>query len=139
MVRQCSSPCAVVLPSAVHAAPTYTGQVVVNGLLNPRGVTVDPLGRILVHEGGSGGSACDVPGAPPGPPTALRCWGQTGAVVRYDPSTNTHSRPWSLLDSIAKSSNPYDLSPVGQRGRTHQGVAVQDVCINHRSFDVFAA
>jgi hypothetical protein len=81
-------------------------------LLNPRGVTVDPLGRILVSETGSGGSTCDVPGAPPGPPTALRCWGQTGAVVRYDPSDNTHSRPWSLLDSIARSSNPNDLSPV---------------------------
>jgi len=102
----------VVLPAAVQAAPMYTGQVVVNGLLNPRGVTVDPLGRILVSETGSGGSTCDVPGAPPGPPTALRCWGQTGAVVRYDPSTNTHSRPWSLLDSIAKSSDPNDLSPV---------------------------
>ncbi|MEB3334930.1 MAG: ScyD/ScyE family protein [Cyanobacteriota bacterium] len=103
---------AVSLPSLVQAAPTYTGQAVVNGLLNPRGVTVDPLGRILVSEGGSGGGTCDVPGAPPGPPTALRCWGQTGAVVRYDPSTNTHSRPWSLLDSIAKGSNPNDLSPV---------------------------
>jgi hypothetical protein len=103
---------AVVFPSAVQAAPTYSGTVVVTGLLNPRGVTVDPLGQILVSEGGSGGSTCDVPGAPPGPPTALRCWGQTGAVVRYDPSSNTHSRPWSLLDSIAKSSNPNDLSPV---------------------------
>ncbi|MEB3260073.1 MAG: ScyD/ScyE family protein [Cyanobacteriota bacterium] len=102
----------VVLPAAVQAAPMYTGQVVVNGLLNPRGVTVDPLGRILVSESGSGGSTCDVPGAPPAPPTALRCWGQTGAVLRYDPATNTHSRPWSLLDSIAKSSNPNDLSPV---------------------------
>jgi len=33
-------------------------------------------------------------------------------VLRYDPATNTHSRPWSLLDSIAKGSNPNDLSPV---------------------------
>lgn len=103
---------AVVLPFSVQAAPTYTGNVVVSGLLNPRGMTVDHLGRILVSEGGSGGSTCDVPGAPPNPPTALRCWGQTGAVVRYDPSTNTHSRPWTLLDSIAKSSDPNDLSPV---------------------------
>ncbi len=103
---------AIVLPTSVQAIPTYTGNVVVTDLLNPRGITVDPLGRILVSEGGSGGSTCDVPGAPPGPPTALRCWGQTGAVVRYDPNTSTHSRPWTLLDSIAKSSNPADLSPV---------------------------
>jgi len=103
---------AIVLPTSVQAIPTYTGNVVVTDLLNPRGITVDPLGRILVSEGGSGGSTCDVPGAPPGPPSALRCWGQTGAVVRYDPSSNTHSRPWTLLDSIAKSSNPADLSPV---------------------------
>ncbi|MEB3325028.1 MAG: ScyD/ScyE family protein [Cyanobacteriota bacterium] len=84
----------------------------VSDLLNPRGITVDSLGRILVSEGGSGGGTCDVPGAPPGPPTALRCWGQTGSVVRYDPSTSTHSRPWTMLDSIAKSSDPNDLSPV---------------------------
>lgn len=103
---------AVVLPTSVQAIPTYTGQVVATELLNPRGLTVDPLGAILVSEGGSGGGNCDVPGAPPGPVTALRCWGQTGAVVRYDPSTNTLSRPWTLLDSIAKSSNPNDLSPV---------------------------
>ncbi|MFN9244500.1 MAG: ScyD/ScyE family protein [Cyanobacteriota bacterium] len=103
---------AVVLPTSVQAIPTYTGQVVATELLNPRGLTVDPLGAILVSEGGSGGGSCDVPGAPPGPVTALRCWGQTGAVVRYDPSTNALSRPWTLLDSIAKSSNPNDLSPV---------------------------
>lgn len=103
---------AIVLPTSVQATPTYTGQVVVSNLLNPRGLTVDPSGRILVSEGGSGGTTCDVPGAPPGPPTALRCWGQTGAVLRYDPGSNTSSRPWTLLDSIAKGSDPNDLSPV---------------------------
>jgi hypothetical protein len=61
-------------------------------LLNPRGLTVDSLGRILVSEGGSGGSDCTVPPAPPLiPPVTNRCWGQTGAVVRYDPGTNTFS------------------------------------------------
>ena len=103
---------AVVLPTSVQALPTYTGNVVVSNLLNPRGLTVDPSGRILVSEGGSGGGTCDVEGAPPGPPTALRCWGQTGAVGRFDPISNTYSRPWVSLESIAKSANPNDLSPV---------------------------
>lgn len=103
---------AVGLPISVQAGPTYTGHVVVSNLLNPRGLTVDPSGRILVSEGGSGGTTCDVEGAPPGPTTALRCWGQTGAVGRFDPISNTYSRPWVNLDSIAKSNNPDDLSPV---------------------------
>jgi hypothetical protein len=33
-------------------------------------------------------------------------------VVRYDPTSNTSSRPWSLLDSIARTSDPSNLSPV---------------------------
>jgi hypothetical protein len=48
------------LPTSVQAIPTYTGNVVVTDLLNPRGITVDPSGRILVSEGGSGVSTCDV-------------------------------------------------------------------------------
>jgi hypothetical protein len=68
-----------------HAAPAYNRQVLVNNLLNPRGLTVDSIGRVLVSEGGEGGTTCDVAGAPPSPPEALRCWGTTGAVGRYDP------------------------------------------------------
>jgi hypothetical protein len=103
----------IALPSSVHSAPIYTGNVVVSGLLNPRGLTVDAAGRILLSEAGSGGSDCSVPPAPPlGPSPTNRCWGQTGAVLRYDPTSNSASRPWSLLDSIAKSSDPADLSPV---------------------------
>ena len=104
---------AIALPASVQADPIYTGSTVLTDLLNPRGLTVDSSGRILVSEAGSGGSDCSVPPAPPIPPIPTnRCWGQTGAVVRYDPVSNTPSRPWSLLDSIAKSSDPANLSPV---------------------------
>ncbi len=104
---------AVALPTSALAAPNYTGNVVVSNLLNPRGLTVDSSGRILVSESGSGGSDCSVAPAPPlDPMPTNRCWGQTSAVVRYDPVSNSFSRPWSLLDSIAKSADPATLSPV---------------------------
>ena len=93
-----------------HAAPAYNRQVLVNNLLNPRGLTVDSFGRVLVSEGGAGGTTCDVAGAPPSPPEALRCWGTTGAVGRYDPTTSSYTRLWTGLDSIAR--GPSALSPV---------------------------
>jgi hypothetical protein len=93
-----------------QAAPAYNRQVLVNNLLNPRGLTVDSFGRVLVSEGGAGGTTCDVAGAPPSPPTDLRCWGTTGAVGRYDPTTSSYTRLWTGLDSIAR--GPGALSPV---------------------------
>jgi hypothetical protein len=102
-----------VLPAEVEAAPTYTRQVLVQNLLNPRGLTLDPDGHVLVVEGGAGGlnpSSCTVPGAPPGPPTDLRCWGQTGALGRLSTVDFTYQRLWSGLDSIARGENA--LSPV---------------------------
>jgi len=99
-----------VAPAASQAAPRYQSQVVVSDLLNPRGLSLDNTGRVLVSEGGSGGSSCDVEGAPPGPPTALRCWGTTGALGRYDPASGSYSRLWTNLESIAR--GPGALSPV---------------------------
>jgi hypothetical protein len=104
---------AAVLPAEVEAAPTYTRQVLVQNLLNPRGLTLDPDGHVLVVEGGAGGlspSSCTVPGAPPGPPTDLRCWGQTGALGRLSTVDFTYQRLWTGLDSIARGENA--LSPV---------------------------
>jgi hypothetical protein len=92
-----------------QAAPAYNRQVLVNNLLNPRGLTVDSFGRVLVSEGGAGGTTCNV-GAPTSPPTALRCWGFTGAVGRYDPTTNSYAQLWTGLDSIARGANA--ASPV---------------------------
>jgi hypothetical protein len=88
-----------------QAAPAYNRQVLVNNLLNPRGLTVDSFGRVLVSESGAGGTTCDVAGAP-----ALRCWGSTGAVGRYDPTTNSYAQLWTGLDSIARGTGA--LSPV---------------------------
>ena len=93
-----------------QAAPAYNRQVLVNNLLNPRGLTVDSFGRVLVSESGAGGTTCDVAGAPPSQPTALRCWGSTGAVGRYDPTTNSYAQLWTGLDSIARGTGA--LSPV---------------------------
>jgi hypothetical protein len=93
-----------------QAAPAYNRQVLVNNLLNPRGLTVDSFGRVLVSESGAGGTTCDVAGAPPSLPTALRCWGSTGAVGRYDPTTNSYAQLWTGLDSIARGTGA--LSPV---------------------------
>jgi hypothetical protein len=97
-------------PAPGQAAPAYNSQVVVTNLLNPRGLTVDSIGRVLVSEGGAGGTTCTVPGAPPSPSTGLRCWGTTGAVGRYDPTTNSYTPLWTGLDSIAR--GPGALSPV---------------------------
>ncbi len=104
---------AAVLPADGEAAPTYARQVLVQNLLNPRGLILDPDGNVLVVEGGAGGlssSSCTVPGAPPGPPTDLRCWGQTGALGRFHSVDGTYQRLWSGLDSIARGENA--LSPV---------------------------
>ena len=97
-------------PAPGQAAPVYDRQVLVTNLLNPRGLTVDSIGRVLVSEGGAGGTNCTVAGAPPSPPTAMRCWGSTGAVGRYDPTTNSYSHLWTGLDSIARGTGA--LSPV---------------------------
>ena len=97
-------------PAPGQAAPAYNRQVLVTNLLNPRGLTVDSIGRVLVSEGGAGGTNCTVAGAPPAPPTALRCWGSTGAVGRYDPTTNSYTHLWTDLDSIARGTGA--LSPV---------------------------
>ena len=51
-----------------------------------------------------------MPGAPPGPPTDLRCWGQTGALGRLSTVDFTYQRLWTGLDSIARGENA--LSPV---------------------------
>jgi hypothetical protein len=99
-----------VAPAASEAMPRYQRQVVVTDLLNPRGLSLDSAGRVLVSEGGAGGSSCDVEGAPPGPPEALRCWGTSGALGRYDPASGSYSRLWNNLESIAR--GPGALSPV---------------------------
>jgi hypothetical protein len=103
---------AIAVPAAVQAAPTYTGEVVVPNLLNPRGLTVDAMGRILFSQAGQGGDMCDVPNTASGPVTSTRCWGKTGAIGRYDPVSQSSTLLWTNLDSIAKTNNPSDLSPV---------------------------
>jgi len=104
---------AALLPAAAEAVPTYSRQVLVQNLLNPRGLTLDPDGHLLVVEGGAGGltpSTCTVPGAPPEPATGLRCWGKTGVLGRFNAVDSSCQRLWSGLDSIARGENA--LSPV---------------------------
>ena len=74
-------PCAVALcfglPLMTVAAPTWT--VVVSDLDNPRGVAFGPEGALYIAQAGSGGDGACGPG-----PEGTRCYGESGAISRYD-------------------------------------------------------
>jgi sugar lactone lactonase YvrE len=65
------------LPLIPAAATTWT--VVVSGLDNPRGVAFGPEGALYIAQAGSGGDGACGPG-----PEGTRCYGDTGAITRYD-------------------------------------------------------
>lgn len=69
------------LAAPAIAAPTVT--VVADGLSNPRGLAFAPNGQLYVAEVGRGGTGACVPSADS---PALRCYGETGALTRVDPS-----------------------------------------------------
>ena len=65
------------LPLITAAATTW--DVVVSGLDNPRGVAFGPEGALYIAQAGSGGDGPCGPG-----PEGTRCYGETGAISRYD-------------------------------------------------------
>ena len=79
-------------PAPGHAAPAYNRQVLVTNLLNPRGLTVDSIGRVLVSEGGAGGTNCTVAGAPPSPPPTTTP--TSGPTSTRSPAEPARSPPW---------------------------------------------
>ena len=77
-VSLCALALCATQPLITGAATTW--DVVVNGLDNPRGVAFGPEGALYIAQAGSGGDGPCGPG-----PEGTRCYGETGAISRYDP------------------------------------------------------
>jgi hypothetical protein len=85
--------------TAADAAP-YRSESLVTGLRNPRGLVIAPDGRLLVSEAGLGGPANAGPCILSGAGNQL-CFGATGALGSFDPSTGSSARPLVGLPSLA--------------------------------------
>ncbi|MFM7265077.1 MAG: ScyD/ScyE family protein [Cyanobium sp.] len=108
-------------PPAVEAAPIYRQRVLVDGLRNPRGLSLDGS-RLLVSEAGAGGprlsdgSNCIQAGS-----GAEICSGPTGAIGLWNTLSHTYARPIANLPSLARAdgsegSGIADLWPGGPTG-----------------------
>ena len=76
-------------------AQTYTGQVIMSGLLNPRGVTFSPDGSLYVAEAGIGGNGPSITSGD----GSVVSYGATGGLTRYKDGVQT--RLVSDLPSLA--------------------------------------
>jgi hypothetical protein len=76
----CSAVVAAALAIPAVGLAASSPQAVMTGLDNPRGLAWGPEGGLYVAEAGRGGSGVCVPS--PDVPTAVRCYGATGAVSR---------------------------------------------------------
>ncbi len=105
---------AILAPSI--AATSGSWRIVVNGLDNPRGLNFDPLGRLYIAEAGRGGDGPCGPG-----PEGTRCFGESGAITRWNPRTGNVHRVTTGLPSLATENagqfaigpNDIDLDPLG--------------------------
>jgi len=106
------------------AAPAYRVRTLASGLANPRGMAIAPDGSLFLTEAGRGGSG---PCIDPRPGVTL-CYGDTGALGRFDRKTNLYSRALTGLPSLADQS----------RAST-EGTGLQDVAFDAsgRLFGVF--
>lgn len=101
------------LPLITAAAATW--QVVVTGLDNPRGVAFGPEGALYIAQAGSGGAGPCGPG-----PEGTRCYGDTGAISRYDVRSGSVTDVVTGLPSLATEAGqmfaigPDDLSLHGR-------------------------
>jgi hypothetical protein len=97
-------------------AKSGSWRVVVNGLDNPRGLNFDRLGRLYIAEAGRGGDGMCGPG-----PEGVRCYGDTGAITRWNPRTSNVQRIVTGLPSLATQDahefaigpNDIDFDPLG--------------------------
>ena len=100
-------------PLTTAAAATW--QVVVSGLDNPRGLAFGPEGGLYIAQAGRGGDGPCGPG-----PEGTRCYGNSGAISRYDPKTGTVTDVVTGLPSLATEEGqlfaigPNDLSLHGR-------------------------
>jgi hypothetical protein len=109
----CSLSAVLARPLVTAGAETWT--VVVNGLDNPRGLAFGPEGALYIAQAGSGGDGPCGPG-----PEGTRCYGDSGAITRYDPRTGTITNEVTGLPSLATEAaqefalGPNDLSFQGR-------------------------
>ena len=86
--RRALSPAGAIVLLAALAVPVAAQdaqiEIVAEGLVAPRGVTIAPDGSIYVAEAGSGGETCM-----PGPRGGDMCMGPTGAVTRVADGTSS--------------------------------------------------
>ena len=100
-------------PLSNIAATTW--QVVVSGLDNPRGLAFGPEGALYIAQAGRGGDGLCGPG-----PEGIRCYGDSGAMTRFDPKTGATSVVVTGLPSLATEEGqmfaigPNDLSLQGR-------------------------
>ena len=100
-------------PLGSIAATTW--QVVVSGLDNPRGLAFGPEGALYIAQAGRGGDGLCGPG-----PEGIRCYGDSGAITRFDPKTGATSDVVTGLPSLATEEGqmfaigPNDLSLQGR-------------------------
>lgn len=93
----------VAAPAAAGAVPRYQARVVDLGtpLANPRGMTFGPDGRLFLTEAGSGGNGAGGGCLPAAGGTQV-CYGSTGALGVFDPSSGSYSRLRTDLPSLAR-------------------------------------
>lgn len=91
------------LPAVAGAVTTLPYEVVVDGLENPRHITVGPDGALYVAEAGMGGDDChEITMEHDGEEfTATLCFGDSGAITRIDPETGDSERWFEGLPSLA--------------------------------------
>jgi hypothetical protein len=97
-------------------ATSGSWEVVVPGLDNPRGLNFGPHGRLYIAEAGRGGDGPCGPG-----PEGTRCFGNTGAITRWNPRTENIERIVTGLPSLgaegtgAAAIGPHDvdIDPLG--------------------------
>ena len=100
-------------PLSSIAATTW--QVVVSELDNPRGLAFGPEGALYIAQAGRGGDGLCGPG-----PEGIRCYGDSGAITRFDPKTGATSDVVTGLPSLATEEGqmfaigPNDLSLHGR-------------------------
>jgi len=107
---------ALAVPAAPAVAATAPAAgsgpfIVTHGLNNPRQLSLDSRGRLLVAEAGHGGSRCMGAG------DQASCAGSTGSVSRIDdPAHTQHALPRRIVTGLLSGSGPDGSFAVGSDG-----------------------